>query len=218
MKRVKKMKEDEDESSKEEGEKQDEEEEEKEPTQEPGTSPTDGEGDQPGEDLDVENLPRSYSTPAGTSKTSDSESDSESESMKATSFNGRPAKRITGSDPRVNNRAGIPSSSNGRTVSIIGATVGATMSATIGANLPPGNIICSGASLSSGNKIGEKVTSSTTNPGGENFLTCTPSSPHEPRPCLNITTLSVSFVFVFLSFVSVNMSSHMSLFHISRRI
>ena len=83
MKRVKKVKEYEDESSKEKEEKEKEEEEEKEPTQEHGTSPMDGEGDQPGEDLDVENLPRSPSTPAGNSKTPDSESDSESESMMA---------------------------------------------------------------------------------------------------------------------------------------
>ena len=213
MKRIKEVKEDENESSKAKEEKQDDEEEEKEPTQEPGTLPMDGEGDQPGEDLDMEKLRRSPSTPAGTSKSSDSESDSESESMMAESFNGRPSKRISGSDPRLNNRAGIPSGSNGRTVSIIGATIGAT--------LPLSDIIGSEASLSLTNKIrgGGKVTSSTTNPGGENFLTCTPSSPHEPRPCLNITTLSVSFVFVFLCFVSVNMSfPHEPLFHISRRI
>ena len=186
MKRIKRVKKDEDESSKAKEEKQDDEEEEKEPTQEPGTSPMDGEGDQPGEDLDVENLPRSSSTPAGNSKTPDSESDSESESMMAGSFKGRPTKKITGSDPRPSNRAGIPSGSNGRTVSIIGATIGAT--------LPLSDIIGSEASLSLTNKIrgGGKVTSLTTNPGGENFLTCTPSSPHEPRPCLNITTLSVS--------------------------
>ena len=184
MKRIKEAKEDEDESSKEKEEK--EKEEEKEPTQGPGTSPMDGEGDQPGEDLDMEKLRRSSSTPAGTSKTSDSESDSESESMMAGSFKGRPTKKITGSDPRPSNRAGIPSGSNGRTVSIIGATIGAT--------LPLSDIIGSEASLSLTNKIrgGGKVTSSTTNPGGENFFTCTLSSPHEPRPCLNITTLSVS--------------------------